>query len=213
MLRTFTLDTNCIIDVAENRPAAGAVRTLADAHAAGRADVAVVAMSASEKQQGGHYIRNFEEFRNRLVSLGLGQLKVILPMAYFDISFLDHCLLIDDAMVKLEHEIHLILFPTVQFLWQDYCRANSLDPPPNPPTGTWRNNKCDVQAICSHIHRKRDVFVTSDSNFHKKAALIALGAGRIEHPKSALFTFTRLVNLADRVESRINRIPLRPAPR
>jgi hypothetical protein len=105
----------------------GRFERLADAHAGG-ADVAVVAMRASEKQQGGHYIRNFAEFRDRLVSLGLG-------------------------------------------------------------TGTWRNRNCDVQAIWSHIHHKRDVFVTSDCNFHKadkKAALIALGAGRIEHPEGAL---------------------------
>jgi len=80
----------------------------------------------------------------------------------------------------------------VQFLWEDYCRANSIDLPNNSPTGTWRNRKCDVQAIWSHIHHKRDVFVTSDCNFHKadkKAALIALGAGRIEHPEGALSLF------------------------
>jgi hypothetical protein len=198
MPRTFTLDTNCIIDVAENRPAAGAVRALADAHAAGRADVAVIAMSASERQRGGHYIQDFTDFRNRLVSLGLGHLNVILPMMYWDISFWDHCLWTDDAMVKREHEIHLILFPTVQFLWEDYCRANSIDLPNNSPTGKWRNCKCDVQAIWSHIHHKREVFVTSDGNFHKadkKAALIALGAGRVEHPEGALSLSPRLINL------------------
>jgi hypothetical protein len=116
-------------------------------------------------------------------------------MAYWDISFWDQCLWPDEAMRKLEHEIHSILFPTVPFLWEDYCRSNSLDPldpPPNPSTGKWqkwRNCKCDVQAIWSHIHHKRDVFVTSDTNFHKadkKEALIALGAGRIEHPDGAL---------------------------
>jgi hypothetical protein len=144
MPRTFTLDTNCIIDVAENRPATEAVRTLADAHA-GRADVAVVAMRASETQQGGHYIRNFAEFRDRLVSLGLGHLNVILPMGYWDISFWGQCLWADEATLKREHEIHSILFPPVQFLR-----------PPNPPTGTWRNRNCDVQAIWSHIHHKRD---------------------------------------------------------
>jgi hypothetical protein len=189
MPHTFTLDTNCLIAVANNEPAAGAVRALAEAHATSRADVAVVAMSASEKQQGGLYIQNFAEFRDRLVSLGLGHLEVILPMAYCDISFLDHCLLTDEEMVKLEREIHSTLFPTVQFQWQDYCRANSIDPPNDSPTGRWRNCKCDVQVVWSHIHSKRDVFVSSDSNFHKadkKSALIALGAGRIEHPKSAL---------------------------
>src|ERR1700730_2763665 len=166
MPRTFTLDTNCIIDVAENQPAAWAGRTLADAHA-GRADVAVIAMSASEKQQGGHYIRNFAEFRDSLVSLGLGHLNVILPMGYWGISFWGQCLWPSDATKKLEHKIHLILFPAVQFLWEDYCRANGIDPQSNLSTGYWRNRKCDVQAIWSHIYHKRDVFVTSDGKFHK----------------------------------------------
>src|SRR3984893_19460322 len=113
MPRTFTLDTNCIIAVAENQPAAWAVRTLADAHA-GRADAAVVEMSAREKQQGGHYIRNFAEFRDRLDSLGLGHLNVILPMGDWDISFWDQCLWADEAMVKRAYEIQSILFPAVQ---------------------------------------------------------------------------------------------------
>jgi hypothetical protein len=41
----------------------------------------------------------------------------------------------------------------------------------------------------SHIYHGRDVFVTSDDNFHKagkKAALIDLGAGHIERPEGAL---------------------------
>jgi hypothetical protein len=92
MLQTFTLDTNCIIDVAKKRPAAPAVQALADAHTAGRADVAVVAIAASEKQPDGHYSKDFTEFHNRLVSLGLGHLKVILPMGYWDICFWHQCL-------------------------------------------------------------------------------------------------------------------------
>jgi hypothetical protein len=47
-MRTFTLDTNCLIAIDERRPEAASVRTLADAHAAGKANVAVVAMSASD---------------------------------------------------------------------------------------------------------------------------------------------------------------------
>ena len=118
MPQTLTLDTNCLIDVADKRPAAKAVQALADAHAAGRADVAVVAIAASEKQRGGHYSQDFTEFRNRLVSLGPGHLKVILPVGYWDISFWDQCLWADEAMRKLEHEIHSILFPTVPFQWR-----------------------------------------------------------------------------------------------
>jgi hypothetical protein len=107
---------------------------------------------------------------------------------YWDITFLDYSLWSDDAMQELERKIHTILFPNVEFLWQDYCRANSLDPA-STPTGKWRNCKCDVLAIWSHIHGNRDVFVTSDRNFHipaKKAALIALGAKHIECPNDAV---------------------------
>ncbi len=42
-MRSFTLDTNCIIDFAENRPAAEAVRALCDRSAEGLVSVAVVA--------------------------------------------------------------------------------------------------------------------------------------------------------------------------
>jgi hypothetical protein len=43
---TFTLDTNCIIDVEQGLSSAVDVRRLADAHAAGEVDVALVAVSS-----------------------------------------------------------------------------------------------------------------------------------------------------------------------
>jgi hypothetical protein len=187
-MRTFTLDTNCVIAIEECRPESAAVRALADAHAAGRAHVAIVAMSASEKQRTGSHVHNFEEFRQRLVSLGLDHLDILKPMAYFDITFLDWCLLTDGPMERLERQIHSVLFPTVEFNWHDYCSVHGLDLN-TLPAGKWRNCKCDVQALWSHIHSKRNVFVTSDQNFHaatKKVALIALGANLIEYPDSAV---------------------------
>jgi hypothetical protein len=186
-LRTFTLATNCLIDVEENRPPAAAIRALATAHTDGVADVAVIAMSASENPKPGQHIHSFSEFEARLAVLGLAHLSVVLPMLYFDISFWDRCLLSDESMVDFECQIHAILFPNVQFLWQDYCRDSGIDPPPSSLAGKWRNCKCDVQAIWSHIHGKRDVFVTSDRNFHnKRLGLIALGAGKIEYPDDAV---------------------------
>jgi len=187
VLRTFTLDTNCLIDIEQNRPAAREVRALADAHAAGTADVAVIAMSASENPRPGRSIHSFSEFEGRLATLGLAHLNIVSPMMYLDISFWDHGLWADDAMVDLERQIHSILFPNMQFLWKDYCHDEGIDPPPNSPLGKWRNRKCDVQAIWSHINRKRDVFVTRDGNFHReKLALIALNAGHVEYPYSAV---------------------------
>jgi hypothetical protein len=169
-----------------NCPAAVAVRMLADAHAAGRADVAVIAMSASENQKNGKLLHDFEEFQRYLATLNLTHLNIVMPMMYWDISFWDHAFWTDDAMLDLEHQIHSILFPKARFLWEDYCRENSVDPTSNPTVGRWRNHKCDVQAIWSHIHGQRQVFVTTDRNFHrKKASLISLGAGRIEYPDDA----------------------------
>jgi hypothetical protein len=187
-LRSFTLDTNCIIAIADSRPEAVPVRALADAHVEGRADVAIVAMSASEKQQRGTYIQDFTEFQKRMAALGLSHLTVLPPMLYFDITFWNWAVWSDDAMQALEKQIHGTLFPNVEFLWQDYCRANWLDPA-STPSGRWRNCKCDVLGIWSHIHTNRDVFVTSDGNFHvaaKKAALVSLGAKRIEYPNDAV---------------------------
>lgn len=147
----------------------------------------VVAISASENQKGQRLIQNFAEFEERLNALGLGHLEILLSMAYLDIGFVDRCILTDDAMEQFERQIHAILFPNIEFGWQKYCEARQLDI--NFPDAKWRNKKCDVQAMWSHIDNRRDIFVTSDANFHspaKKRALIALGAGRIETPTDAL---------------------------
>ena len=98
---TITLDSNCLIDIEESRQAAPEVRALAGAHTAGTADVAVIAMSASERPKPGHSVNNFSEFEDRLVALGLAHLNIVLPMLYWDISFWDHGLWADDAMVDL----------------------------------------------------------------------------------------------------------------
>lgn len=188
-MHTFTLDTNCVIAVDDGRPEASAVRTLADAHAAGRARVAVVAISASEKQRDSGYIRNFAEFQQRLGALGLGHLEILMPLWYLDITYLDWCVISGPDLELLEKKIHEVLFPNVEFHWKDYCLARGLDPAKQFLVPGWRNPKCDVLALWSHIFQKRDVFVTSDHNFHtstKKPRLIALGANRIEYPDTAV---------------------------
>jgi len=79
----LSLDTNCLIDIAEGRPDSVAIRALADAHARGEASVAVVAISASEKQKNGKRLTNFDQFRARLDALALGHLEILKPMLYF----------------------------------------------------------------------------------------------------------------------------------
>jgi hypothetical protein len=186
---TFTLDTNCIVALEIKEATAPAIRTLVNAHEQGHANVAVVAISASERQIGGQQLRNFAEFRQRLDILGLGTLEILQPIFYFDLTFWDWGVFPDDVMLALERQIHEVLFPAFPFLWSDFCAANGLDPVTALPNSTWRNYKCDVLALWSHIHKARDVFVTHDGEFHKatkKPPLIALGAGRIEKVETAV---------------------------
>src|SRR5262245_46002532 len=101
---TFTLDSNCIISIDEGGGDAALVRRLVDAHAAGKAQVAVVAIAAAEKQQTGSYLDNFDAFRDRLAALNLAHLEILKPMACFDISFPGWCIEADDAMPALEQQ-------------------------------------------------------------------------------------------------------------
>jgi hypothetical protein len=187
IIRTFTLDTNCIVAVANHEPAAAFIRALADAHANGQANVALVAISASERQRAGQ-IENFAQFRQRLTELNLGHLDILPAMFYLDICFWDNCLWSDDAMEQLERSIHDILFSNVEFEWAKFCETRSLPQNIQSIDANWRNAKCDVQALWAHVHHRRDVFVTSDRNFHskiKKAALASLGSGEIMYPDVA----------------------------
>nr|MBA3968078.1 hypothetical protein [Nitrospirales bacterium] len=165
------------------------VRALADAHASGIADVRLVAISASERQKLGDQLETFSEFQERMASLGLGHLPLLFPMMYWDVTYWDECLWADEQMELLERKLHGVLFPGIPHLWQDYCRERGIEPELTTLDRKWKNAKCDVLAIWSHAFRKRQVFVTTDRNFHKatkKSKLIGLGAGRIETPASAV---------------------------
>jgi len=186
--RSFTLDTNCIIALENDEPTAPAIRALLRAHDYGAATVAVAAITASERQRNQRQLQNFSEFQQRLAALKLDSLEILRPIFYWDISFWDWCYWADERMLALERKIHEVLFPDVPFLWPEYCAANGLDPNESLQNSAWQNYKCDVLSLWSHIHATRDVFVTSDRNFHaetKKPRLIALGSGRIERAEAA----------------------------
>lgn len=186
---SFTFDTNCIIAVDENREDADAIRTLCSAHIDGVANVAVVAISASEHQKDGHSLETFDHFTERLNFLGMGKLEVLEPMLYWDVTFWDHSLWSDDVMALLERAIHEILFPNIEFSWAEYKTSATADFDSRQRYRKWVNAKCDVQAFWSHAFRSRDVFVTSDKNFHlatKKPHLLKIAGGKIELPADAV---------------------------
>lgn len=191
---SFTLDTNCLFALEEKGPEASAIRALVDLHREGTSSVAVVAISASENPKRGEPpIANFADFQHRLNGLGLGEVAIIRPMLYFDISFWDWAVWSDSEAEFLEQRIHSILFPNEAFKCEEYCAQIGAEPK-QPLDRNWRNHKCDVQAIWAHIFNKRRVFVTADANFHKeqkKASLLAVGAGAIAKPYEAFAMLTK----------------------
>lgn len=182
----FTLDTNCIIDVEDDRPSAPFVRELVSLHQKRGVNVAISAIGASERQRTGGYAQNFSEFQAKLKAVGLDSLELLPPLIYMDITFLDYSVW-GDENDHLEHDIHNVLFPKIEFLWMDYAKARSL--PVDVLDKNWRNAKCDVLALWCHVKHGGGVFVTSDSNFHaetKREKLGSLGAGTIAVPHDAL---------------------------
>jgi len=191
---TFTLDTNCIIDLAENRPASGPVRALSAASADGRAHVALVAVSASERQQGDTYLENYEDFKARLASLQLDRLEILPTITYFGIGFWGVGLFGGTAeMTARERLIHETLFPTVPFSWPDFATqvGVSSESIRIPEAKRWRNAFCDRQMFWAHDHHRRDVFVTSDDNFRRRLnASQEFMSARIHTPEEALALLT-----------------------
>lgn len=182
----FTLDTNSLIDIEEGRPNAPFIREIVSRHGKG-INVAVSAIGASERQRNGRYAQNFSEFKDKLRAIGLQDLELLPPLAYWDVCFWDHCVSADEKDT-LESQIHAILFPAIEFLWPEYANARGLPIDNASLDKMWRNAKCDVLGLWCHIKHGGGVFVTSDTNFHaitKQPALKALGVRTIAYPKDA----------------------------
>jgi len=113
---------------------------------------------------------------------------LIQPIAYWGISFYGLGYWADEAMIELERSIQSVLHPKVEFALADFCQARGLTLDTRALPRQWRNAKCDVQALWSHIYHKRACFVTRDENFLKVSklpALLHLGAGSIRRPAEA----------------------------
>lgn len=183
-----TLDTNCIIDLEEDRPPAAALHDLISRHEQGVICLRVAGISASERQPGGHYAPNFGLFRQKLANVGLDGVEILKPIGYWGMTHYEWCLWTNDNLVELERQIHSILFPKIEFAYTDNCASRHVMDT-NQVDRKWRNAKCDVLAMWCHIYYEGHIFVTSDPNFwkpKKKVALQMLGAGNIAPPNEAL---------------------------
>ncbi|MFZ7091698.1 hypothetical protein [Primorskyibacter sp. 2E233] len=151
-METFSLDTNCIIDVADDRPGKQAVLNLVNCHRLGMADVALIAVSASERQKSGGFLASYADFLRRVRELGLQGLSHIAGIGHLDIGFFDFCLLADETMLSREKELHDTLFPQIAFLSSDYLAAfepKGLDAVQKAER-KWRNAWCDRQMTWAH---------------------------------------------------------------
>ncbi|WP_414166353.1 hypothetical protein ACMATS_00105 [Streptoverticillium reticulum] len=109
MLR-FTLDTNCLIDLEEDRPGAPAIRGLLARHDEGSARVQITATTAAERQRDGTILPDFTCFQARLKAAGLGHLDILKPVAVLDLTYLDWAEIPDDGAEEQARRIHEALF-------------------------------------------------------------------------------------------------------
>jgi len=173
----LTLDHNVIIDLAKDAPNTICLReVLAEQKHQGF----VVEIGASEMRQRGIRPDRFDLFEELLDEAGIRALPRLTPMMIWDVTFWDHGLWSDDAMMNRATEIEQVLFgesPQIEI---------ASTPQDSPQFAAWLNRVCDVQTMWCHLHYENEVFVTSDRNFHKATKaprLLAMGAGRIAKPE------------------------------
>ncbi len=169
-MKTYTFDTNCLIDLDVERPSAPYIRQLIASHRRQKIEVAFVAVSASERQKGDKYLDTYRDFLNRLEKLKISDIPQLEGLAYWDLSYWDHALWASPEDDELEQKIHQTLFPRIPFLFSDAVSSQTVtsETASSKLYSKWRNAWCDRQMIWAHIHHERDFFVTRDGNFAKK---------------------------------------------
>src|SRR3569833_2005815 len=185
----LTLDNNCIVAVENGEPASQAVRGLSQANRKGRDVVAVLGISASERQRGGAYPTSIVEFRSQLEKLGLSEREIYKPTSIWDVTYWDWSEFASSEDVALERRIHDAMFPPDDFDWCSVAASSgeAIESKDGPGYRRWRNRRCDVQGMLAHIRHGGDVFVTRDSHFLRNAsALCVLGAGSIKNQADLL---------------------------
>lgn len=186
---SFTLDTNCLIDVAEERPSAVRIRALLTAWEKGNADLALVASSASERQSGDYFLQSVDEFNRRREALGFGDLPLLPSIGRMDVSFFGHSLWGSDEDCARERAIYSVLFPNSPPEWADYAEYRGVDSEDtaSPAYLRWRNQMLDAQALWAHDYADRDIFVTSDHRLRKLDRHVAFPKMAVRTPEEAVW--------------------------
>lgn len=200
----LTFDWNCIIEVEKDGPQAAYVRDLVDRHRRGQFEVALLAASASENSRSKRFPGNATIFVERVSALGWQDLPLVPMPGVWGLSYWDFCYYVEDNDKFMRD---------MDSLWQAIAPNIPKEPEDHLPTGVvlseevyqssylskWRNTWCDVISAYSHIHERRDIFVTSNTrDFQKNTEkLSALGMRYISKPLETLAMVDRLL-LEDR---------------
>lgn len=186
-----TLDNTCSIDLEQNNEYAHPIKELIRMHCEREIDLRVAAISASELKPKSDRTdqSNFNEFKQRIASIGLSDVKILPTLGRWNLSSWDHFVWGGRWLYELEKEIQAIMFPGYAVEYRDFCKKHGYDKEDKDAWRKWVNKKCDVLALWSHIWYSGDIFVTRDSDFHKatiKPKLTELGAGKILTPAKAV---------------------------
>ena len=128
-LQRVTLDTNCIIELEEERSEAQQVETLIGLQEQGAIHLRIVAFSASERRPDGTYANNFQDFTSKLRNVGLQDAELLKPIGYWGVSYWNQAIYSTPQALQLEEQIHNILFPNIEYRYTDYCLAHGVDNP------------------------------------------------------------------------------------
>ena len=142
-----TIDTNCIIDLEEERSPACYIRALILMHREGKIELSVSAISGSERKLNGEYAHTFSEFRQKIQHVGLADINILKPPGYYGITFLGWFIFPDEVTIKLEQKIHDILFPSIRFKHDE-----------EPNKQKWRNARGIIKK-CGNSWRQRVPFL------------------------------------------------------
>ncbi len=195
----ITLDWNCIISVENDEVAKDDILVLVEAHRSAKIDVALLATSASENTKSKRFPGNASLFRDRVKKLGFDHLPIVPMPAVSDLSYYDFCYWVEDSdefnstfdkiwsviASRTSRDFESYLTPT-QALADGAIQSEECS--------KWRNSWCDVMSAYSHIHAKRDVFVTQNTkDFQAHSVRLAeLGMTSIKSPNETVAYLTLL---------------------
>jgi len=210
----LTFDWNCVIEVEEGREQASFVTDLVCEHRRGEIEVALLATSASENSRLQRFPGSAELFKKRVAKLGWDDLPVVPMPAIFSLSYIDSSFIIDDreAFDRDKNALWQVISLNVSSRALDHLRDEQIlndESIQSIELRKWRNIFCDVMSAYSHIHAKRDIFVTNNTkDFQKNHSKLALlGMEHISTPSKTRALIEKYDNLNSTTYPIASKIP------